>query len=209
MKIIVFGATGSVGSKVVDTLLAEGHEVTAFSRHAYRLKTDHPALTRTKGDALNPADVSVAVAGQDAVVVALGAGRSTTSRIRSEGTLNVIRAMHEHGVRRLVCQSTLGARESWGNLDLFWKTVMFGFLLKRVHADHELQELMVEASGRDWTIVRPSAFTDDPETGRFETGFGPEVTGLKLKIPRADLARFLSRQVCDLTFLRRPVAIST
>ena len=209
MKIIIFGATGSVGSKVVDTLLADGHDVTAFARHPDRLGTDHPALSRVAGDALDAAQITAAMAGQDAVVVALGAGNSITSRIRSKGTLNVIRAMHDHGVRRLICQSTLGAGDSWANLDLFWKTVMFGLLLKQVHREHELQEQLVQASGLDWTIVRPAAFTDDPANGQYQTGFGPMARGLKLKIPRADLAGFLSRQVTDLTYLRRPVAIST
>jgi uncharacterized protein YbjT (DUF2867 family) len=104
--------------------------------------------------------VSAAVKGHDAVLVVLGAGMSRKSRIRSDGTLNVIRAMQAHGPRRLIVQSTLGARDSWNTLNFWWKRVMFGALLSPVFRDHELQERLVEASGLDWTIVRPGAFTD-------------------------------------------------
>ena len=209
MKVIVFGATGSVGRLTVDALLAEGHEVTAFARSPEALMVQDARLTRVAGDALNPAEVSAAVAGQDAVVVALGAGMSRKSVIRSEGTLNVIAAMQAHGVRRLVCQSTLGAHESWANLNFFWKRIMIGALLRPVFKDHELQEQLVRASGLDWTIVRPGAFTDGPATGAYREGFGAEVRKLKLKITRADVAAFLARQVKDLGYLGRAVAISS
>jgi uncharacterized protein YbjT (DUF2867 family) len=208
MKVIVFGATGSIGRLAVDRLLADGHTVTAFARRPGALGVEHPALRPFAGDALNPEDVSRAMQGQEAVVVTLGAGASRKSRIRSQGTRAIIDAMRVHGVRRLVCQSTLGAHEGWANLNLFWRWIMFGLLLKPVHRDHELQETLVRESGLDWTIVRPAAFTDGPATGLFREGFGPSERGLKLKIARADIADFLRRQVAETGYLGRAVAIS-
>jgi uncharacterized protein YbjT (DUF2867 family) len=102
---------------------------------------------------------------------------SRKSLIRSQGTMNVIQAMQKHGVRRLICQSTLGAHESWSNLNFFWKRIMFGALLKPVFLDHELQEKLVRASGLDWTIVRPSAFADGPATGPSRRISGRRNTG--------------------------------
>lgn len=208
MKVIVFGATGSIGRLAVERMLEDGHNVTAFARHPHALGLDHPALEPWPGDATDPDAVAAAMRGQEAVVVTLGAGRSRKSTIRSQGTLNVIRAMQAHGVRRLVVQSTLGAHESWANLDFLWKRIMFGLLLKPVHRDHELQEQLVRASGLDWTIVRPSAFDDGPATGAFREGFGPEARGLNLKIARADIADFLRRQITERTYLGRAVGIS-
>lgn len=208
MKTIVFGATGQIGRLAVENLLEDGHTVTAFARRPEALGLTHSALRLHAGDALNPEDVSQAMVGQDAVVVTLGAGASRKSRIRSEGTRNVIAAMQAHGVRRLVCQSTLGAHESWANLNFVWKRIMFGLLLRPVHRDHELQETLVRESGLDWTIVRPSAFADGPATGRFRVGFGPAERGLALKISRADVADFLRRQVVAREDFGRAVAIS-
>jgi uncharacterized protein YbjT (DUF2867 family) len=208
MKIIVFGATGTIGKLAVQRMLKDGHAVTAFARRPDRIGIDDPNLTLHAGDAMDPVAVSDAVRGHDAVVITIGAGASRRSLIRSRGTMNVIQAMQAHGVCRLICQSTLGAHESWSNLDFFWKRIMFGLLLRPVFLDHELQEKLVRASGLDWTIVRPSAFTDGPAAGAFKEGFGPDERKLTLKIARADVADFLTRQLDDLTYRQRAVAIS-
>ncbi|MFW2545223.1 NAD(P)-dependent oxidoreductase [Primorskyibacter sp. 2E107] len=208
MNVIVFGATGAIGSLAVQQLLDDGHNVTAFARRPDRLDLTSNRLRRAKGDARSFQDVQAAIHGHDAVVITLGAGMNRSSRIRSEGTLTIIRAMQQHGIRRLICQSTLGAHESWDNLNFFWKRIMFGALLRPVFKDHELQEQLVRASGLDWTIVRPSAFDDGPATGAFRVGFGPSERGLSLKIAKADIADFLVRQLADTRFCKAAVAIS-
>ena len=208
MNIIVFGATGTVGKIVVERILQDGHKVTAFARNPEKLELEHSRLTLTPGNARDQDDVSKAVCGHDAVVVALGSGMARKSNIRSQGTLNVIRAMQNHGIQRLVCQTTLGAHESWGNLNFFWKRIMFGVLLRPVFLDHELQEDMVRASGLDWTLVRPSAFTAGPAQGVFKENFDTTDRDLSLKISRADVAEFLKQQISDTLYIHRAVGIS-
>lgn len=209
-RVIVFGATGSVGRLAVEALLRDGHSVTAFARRPERLGAlVHPRLRLVAGDALSPGDVRAALADQQAAIVTLGAGASLKSRIRSQGTLNVITAMQAQGVSRLIVQSTLGAHESWANLNFYWKRIMFGGLLRAVFRDHEVQEQLVRASGLDWTIVRPSAFTDEAATGAYKVGFAPAERRLSLRISRADVADFLSRQVLASAWRQRAVGIST
>ncbi len=208
MKVIVFGATGNIGRLAVARTLDDGHQVTAFARRPENLEIDNPNLVRIAGVAFSPWDVASAIAGHDAVIITLGAGMSRKSLIRSAGTLNVIQGMQRHGVKRLICQSTLGAHESWSNLNFFWKRIMFGGLLRPVFKDHELQESLVRASGLDWTIVRPSAFDDGPETGGFIEDVKPSERKLKLKITRADIAAFLTRQLSDVSYRGRAVGIT-
>lgn len=208
MKAIVFGATGKIGVPAVQQLLEDGHTVTAFARSPQKIGITHPNLRLVAGNAFDAEAVASAIEGQDAVVVTLGAGMSRKSLIRSQGTMNVIQAMQRHGVDRLIVQSTLGAHESWSNLNFFWKRIMFGGLLRPVFKDHELQEQLVRASGLNWTIVRPSAFAEGPATDAYKIGFAPSERNLALTITRADIARFLSRQLADLSFARRAVAIS-
>ena len=209
MKVIVIGATGSIGQLTVEKLLEAGHEVTAFARKPEKLDIVGPGLTLAPGDAMQVDDVSKAVAGHDAVVITLGAGMSRKSLVRSRGTMNVIRGMQAHGVKRLICQSTLGARESWSNLNFWWKRIMFGVILAPVFRDHELQEYLVEASGLDWTIVRPSAFTDMVSARPVIEDVPITARGLDLKIPRTELARFLTRQITEQTYLGRSVGLSS
>lgn len=209
MKVIAFGATGTVGRLSVESLLKAGHSVTAFARSPQKLNLSDPELSLVAGDAMKLLEVTEAVAGHDAVVVTLGAGMSRKSKIRSQGTLNVIKAMQTHGVRRLIAQSTLGARDSWPTLNFWWKRVMFGALLAPVFRDHELQEQLVEASGLDWTIVRPGAFTDKATKRQVIEDVPNTARGLDLKIARSELARFLTRQLSDRQYIGRAVGLSS
>lgn len=206
MKIIVFGSTGTIGNQVIKQGLECGHEITAFARDTSKITLNHERLTKVQGDVLSPNSVEAAMPGHEAAMVVLGAGMK--GQVRSQGTLNVISAMHSSHVKRLICQSTLGAGESRGNLNFFWKYIMFGGLLRKAYADHELQEQFVRASGLDWTIVRPGAFTDEVGTGEYHHGFSPMERNLSLKISRADVAEFLLKQVSDLNYLHKSPGLS-
>ncbi|MFE9579089.1 NAD(P)-dependent oxidoreductase [Nocardia sp. NPDC006044] len=206
MKIAVFGATSTVGRLVVAQAIEEGHEVTAFTRSAAGLEQRHERLHIVEGDVLDTNSVERAVVGQDAVLVSLGAGRKGV--IRAEGTRAVLAAMERTGVKRLIVQTTLGVGDSRGNLNFVWKYLMFGMLLRQAYADHVQQELYVRASELDWTIVRPSAFTDGPRTRGFRRGFPAGERGLSLKISRADIADFMLEQLNDRTYVHQAPGIS-
>jgi putative NADH-flavin reductase len=205
MKIVVFGGTGTIGRLVVEQALEQGHEVTVFTRDRAAVQQDSPRLHAEQGSVFDPGAIAPVVAGHDAVVVALGAGRK--GGVRARGTAAVIEAMQRTGVRRIVVQSTLGVGDSRQNLDLVWKHLMFGLLLRGAYADHVEQERLTRASGLDWTIVRPGAFTDGPRTGSYRRGFGPAEKS-DMKISRADVAEFVVEQLTDDTWLRQTPALS-
>ena len=201
MRLIIFGSTGSVGRLLVEQALQDNHVVTAFLRDPGKLTITHTNLKIIRGDVLDYQSVEKAMKNQEVVLCTLGAGSKGT--VRAEGTRNIVRAMESNGVKRLICQSTLGAGDSKGNLNFFWKHIMFGLLLKQAYMDHELQENYVIQSKLDWTIVRPAAFTDGSRTGNYRHGFGPHEKALTLKISRADVADFILNQVAQNTYLRK------
>jgi putative NADH-flavin reductase len=96
MKILIFGSTGSMGRRLVDQALEQGHSVTAFARDATKVGVTHDNLQIAEGDAMDPEPVERAVEGHEAVLSALG-GMKRSSPVRSEGTRNVINAMEEVG----------------------------------------------------------------------------------------------------------------
>nr|WP_317111152.1 SDR family oxidoreductase [Chroococcidiopsis sp. SAG 2025] len=207
MKLLIFGSTGSIGRQLVWQALEQGHTVTAFTRNPAKLDDiQHANLKVIQGDVMDLASVEKAVQGQDAVLCSLGAGSKGT--IRSQGTRHIIRAMEKVGVRRLICQTTLGVGESWGNLNFFWKYIMFGFLLRQAYADHVAQENYVKQSHLDWTIVRPGAFVDGERTGNYRHGFPGTDRTSKLKISRADVADFMLKQLTDDLYLHKTPALS-
>jgi putative NADH-flavin reductase len=208
MKLVIFGATGSIGRQLVQQALEQGHDATAFVRNPTKFGIQHANLTIVQGDVLNSAEMELAVKGQEAVLCTLGSGQKRSGTVRSEGTKQIIQAMEKTGVHRLICQTTLGVGDSQGNLDFFWKYIMFGLLLRPVLADHALQETYVQQSHLDWTIVRPGAFMAGDRTGNYRHGFPGTDKTLKLKISRADVADFMLKQLTDNSYLHQTPGLS-
>ncbi len=206
MKLLIFGSTGSIGRLLIKQALEQGHTVTAFTRDATKVDIKHNNLQVTQGDVMDPALVERAIQGHEVVLCSLGAGRKGT--VRSEGTRNIISAMEKVGVRRLICQSTLGVGDSRGNLNVFWKYIMFGLLLRPAYADHVRQEDYVRQSRLDWTIVRLGAFTDGERTGKYRHGFPSTDKTEKMKISRADVTNFMLKQLIDDTYLHKTPGLS-
>ncbi len=207
MKLIVFGATGSLGRHITQQALEAGHQVTAVSRRGVWEGAHPDNLHLCAADVLDARAVAAALPGHDAVICALGAGRD--GGLRAPGTANIVAGMQAHGLRRIVCLSTLGAGDSWSNLTWFWKYPMFSLLLRPAFRDHLEQEAILRRSDLDWTIVRPAGFTDGPATGRFRHGFAPgSPRGLQLRISRADVAGFMLGQLGASTYLRQAPGLS-
>jgi putative NADH-flavin reductase len=208
MKLLVFGATGGTGREVVQQALAQGHEVTAYARNPARLgDITHPGLQVVRGDVLDAAAVEKAVLGHEAVLCAIGAGAGRTS-LREDGTRNIVRAMEKAGVRRLICQSSMGIGDSRANLGFLTKFLIVPVFLRHAFADHARQEVVVRESALDWTIVRPPHLTDGPRTGIYRHGFPTTDTGIKGKISRADVADFMLKQLTEDTYFSRAPGVS-
>ena len=207
-RIALFGATRGVGRSFLDLALAAGHHVTALVRDPARLDLSHPRLTLVTGDVTDPASTRAAIEGADTVVCALGAPARDGSRIRERGTVQIVAAMQHAGVRRLLCVSVLGARETRGGLPALYRWIVFPLFLRRAVADHERQEEVIEASGLDYTIVRPPNLTDGPVTADIAAGFGADMRGISMKISRADVAGFMLQRAERGDYMRRTVAVS-
>jgi putative NADH-flavin reductase len=206
MKLVVFGASGGTGQKVVEQALAQGHQVTAFVRNASRLPLPHEQLRLFLGDALDPQAVAGAVAGQDAAVVALGSQDRNNRSVRAEGTANVLWAMKQHGVTRLVVVSAGGVGDSYQAAPLILKAII-KTVLRHVYADHEQQEQHVRDTALDWIIVRPVQLIDGAPTGQVHPAVGSAHPPGR-KVARADVAGFVLEQLADDRYLQKAVSIS-
>ena len=217
MKIVVFGSTGSVGQHIVKQAIQKNYQVVAFARHPENLNISNNLLRLYSGDVYDTKAVNEAITGCDAVLITLGSSK-LSGNLRSKGTQHIVDAMEQQGIKRLICQTTLGMGDSYSNLNFFWKYIMFGFILKKVFQDHAKQEAIVKKSSLDWTLVRPSSFTDDVAKGRpkktkdqqqnYQYGFPPTAKNLTLKVLRSDVADFMLKQLVDETFIKKAPGIS-
>jgi nucleoside-diphosphate-sugar epimerase len=200
MKVLVIGATGGSGLAATRSLLARGAQVTAFARSPDSLPPLHGPLHKFTGDATRFEDIDRAMPGHDAVVVALGIRENplrvrllgsahTAMDVRSRGTRHVIEAMHRHGVRRLVVQTSYGVGATQGRLPLVFR-LMFALMLRPQIRDTGRQEDAVRDSGLDWVLVQPVNLTDDAVVEpAFASTHGDYQT---MKVSRQQVGEFLA-----------------
>lgn len=206
MKIILFGATGSIGKYILRHPIASEHAVSAFVRNPDKLDLDAANLTVRVGNVLNYESVLEATRGHDAVLSALGAPALSRSTVRSEGTRNIVRAMESLGIERLVCLSTIGIGDSKRLLPGRYRYLLVPLLLKRGFADHELQEAIVKRSKTKWTIIRPGEYVDG--NGMYRHNHAIPDTPVRARTPRAAVADFMLRQLSDDSYLHKTPWVS-
>lgn len=197
MKLVVFGATGKTGRRIVAKALAGGHEVVAAARRPEALAgvlddPAHPRLRTVKADVLDAASVTAAVAGADAVLSAIGpTDDKHPGTLISEAVQHMTEACARSGVRRFVFESGLMVGEARG---LSWLGRLGVSLYRRMNRalaeDKRRAEATVVASSLDWVIVRPPALDESPPRGDYKTGVDLRINPLK-KLSHADVAAFM------------------
>ena len=133
---------------------------------------------------------------------------SRTKPVLSEGTKNIIQAMEKVGVKRFICESSLGIGDSKGELGFFYNYVVIPLLLRNIFADKAVQERIIQASKLDWVIVRPALLTNGPRTGVYRNGPSAVEKSSRRKISRSDVADFMLQQVSVDTYLFKTPALS-
>lgn len=203
MKLLIIGGTGGTGEQLIHQGLDQGHIVTALVRNPGAFAIKHERLTIVQGDVLNMGSLVRAVAGQDAVLSALGVkgfGGFRRITLYSEGGRNIIQAMERQGVRRFVCVTSGGVEDKDPSFGLVYKLIFKPLLLQNAYNDMKRFEAAVRASTLDWVIVRPAQLTDAPKTGiyRVSPRFAPPDG---TQISRADLADFMLKQLTDTQYI--------
>ena len=203
MKFLLIGATGLTGEAIVNQGLVQGRHITALVRDASKVTVSDADLHLVVGDTLNNRDVDAAMAGQDAVICSLGTGVTFKHvTLFSDGTRNLLDAMHKYAVRRIVCITGIGAGDSRGHGGFFYDRVIEPTLLRTIYQDKDRQEDLLRHSDRDGTIVRAGQLTNDEATGKYRVLL--DLIGVTVgKVARADVAAFVLQQLTSDDFLHK------
>jgi putative NADH-flavin reductase len=196
VRILLIGATGRTGHILLDKALQQGHEVTALARNpsAVAPRDYRPRVLR--GNVLDPDALEAAVAGQDAVLSALGTRSTKPTTLFSASTANLVRAMKKQGVRRLVCLTGVGVGDSKGHVGFLYDRVFLPLVLRNQYEDKERQEEILRRSGLEWVIVRPARVTNKRATGKYQVFLSGD-SYKATTISREDVADFLLAQLTE------------
>lgn len=207
MKLLIFGATGETGRRLVEQGLGEGHHITVFVRNPAALNIKHDNLVVVKGELSDRQTMATTAKGKDGVISVLGNKTSTALRqkntVISEGLKNIIAAMKEGDASRIVFVTSFGVSK---NVFLPEKLFIKVFL-RNIFADIPLQEKLLRESNLQWTIVRPARLINGARTSLYRSGEDLPI-GLFSKISRADVADFLLNNVQNADTIGKVIMIS-
>jgi putative NADH-flavin reductase len=113
MKLALIGASGFVGSALLEEALNRGHHVTAIVRNPEKITTTDDKLTVQKGDAQDADEVAQLVAGHDAILNAYNAGWTNPNLYNDflKGSLAIEKGTEASGVKRLLIVGGAGSLE--------------------------------------------------------------------------------------------------
>jgi hypothetical protein len=220
LDIVIYGATGEVGSHAVQEALDRGHRVIAVSRRPSQLEMQHPNLSVIKGDLLDRTSVIEAVTGRDVVILSVrgvigdsGAPQSALQFMAAETLVDVLFTMG-NGVPRLIHVGGSGSLEVEPGV-LFAEKLPKILLPKNLEVEILGQILALEFYRKVddvmWTYVTPPKnFTDGPRTGVFRIGGDRALEDGRgrTRVSRADFAVALIDEAEQAKSVRKRISVA-
>ncbi|WP_329176805.1 NAD(P)H-binding protein [Streptomyces decoyicus] len=178
--IALFGANGTIGSRILHEALRRGHQVTAVVRDPAKITTTHPDLTVTTGDVLDPASVAAAAKGQGVLVSAVGGGDGpghlATIAPAAESLVAGLRTLGDTAPR-LISVGGAGSLRTPDGKQVWDAEGLPEFLLQIMHAHGDALDYFRSVSGVRWTSLSPAATIEPGErTGSYRTALDELIT---------------------------------
>jgi uncharacterized protein len=168
MHIVLYGATGQAGSRILTELLSRGHQVTAIVRTPAKLAAQQ-GLSVAQGDVSSVDSIAERIKGADAVVSAYAPPKDDTDQLIG-ATDRLIEAVKKAGVPRLLIVGGAGSLEvapgvtiiDSGHVPAEWLPIA---------VSHAKTLDLAKKSDINWTYFSPAAFLVPGErTGKFRLG---------------------------------------
>ncbi|WP_421999301.1 NAD(P)-dependent oxidoreductase [Reyranella sp.] len=207
MRVLLLGASGGVGRRLLEQGTKRGHVIRAQTRVLSRLADAPAGVEVVAADPTDAAALRALVAGQQAVVMALGAtpGRRTT--LFSDVTAKLILAMRAEGTTRLVAITGVGAGETRGHGGLLYDNVIYPLFTRPLYADKNRQEELVRRSALDWVLVRPAPFKSTSGMTPLQAITEIRPTTRLTRIKREEVATFVLDELTNDRYLHKAVFI--
>ena len=205
MNILILGATGRVGSQIVNYAIYDRHNVTVLVRTPEKIPIKKEQLTIIKGNVLNKDDIVRAMDGIDIVISALNTDGTSTL---SESMPLIIEEMKNEGIQRIITVGTAGILQSRTTLDLLrYQSSESKRKSTRAAEEHHKVYDLLKQSSLEWTIVCPTYLPDGERIGKYrvEQNFLPD-GGVEISV--LDTAEFTFNLIKGRDFIKSRVGIA-
>lgn len=203
MKITLLGASGRIGSQLLELALQNGHEVVAYVRDSKRIKVTHPNLTTVEGELSNIPRLKSVIENCEVVVSALAPPRKRTYQYLPiyDGHKAVMSLMKWNGVKRFI---TIGTPSIKFKDDKTSMTTTIPGLLTRFVYPKPYKEAVsigeaIQESDLDWTVVRVVAPVAK-DTKPAKVTFGDK--NVHFSISRKRIAEFILDEIGQGKYIR-------
>ena len=167
MKVVLYGASGMIGSRILQELVRRGHTVTAVVRNPQRIQT--AGVQVLKGDATDAVSVAAAAKGAEAAISAYAPPQGQEDTI-SAATEALLEGLGKAGVKRFLMVGGAGTLEVAPGLQLV-DVPDFPAEYKAIALAHRKVLPILKQSSVDWSYLSPAAIIQPGErTGKFRLG---------------------------------------
>jgi uncharacterized protein len=168
MNVVLFGASGMIGSRVLKELVSRGHSVIAAARNPEKIATG-TGITVVQADADEPESVAAAADGADAAVCALAPPQENPGALAGIVT-SLMDGLNRAGVKRLIVVGGAGSLEVATGIQLVDTPEFPAEWLGIARAHREILPLL-KTSRLEWSYFSPAALIQPGErTGKFRLG---------------------------------------
>jgi len=220
LRILVYGATGKVGTHVVDEALERGHVVTAVSRDPSRIQQQHDNLSAVVGDLLDSISIENLVIDHDVIIVSVrgivGKPKIPENAIQRIGVEKVVNVLRDFGddAPRLIHVGGSGTLEVEPGV-LYADKIPKLLLPKSLEVEIQGQVLALEylrtVNDVSWSYATPAKnFTNGKRTGTFRIGGDTvlEDSRGRSRISRRDFAVALIDEAENADYVRQRFSVA-
>jgi uncharacterized protein len=205
MNICLFGATGRVGTIILENALSHQHSVRVLVREVKKLNSQSVGLDVQTGTVLNETDISKCLSGSDVVFSALNTDGTNTL---SDSMPLIIKQMKEQGIQRIITIGTAGILQARSAPHLYrFQSSESKRKSTRDAEEHLKAYLFLKDSGLDWTVVCPTYLPIGERIGhyRYEKDYLPDHPS---SISIYDTADFVFQQLFSNQFIGSRVGLT-
>ncbi len=215
MEVLLIGANRGLGYQVLKELLSKKITVNCLIRKKGLINFESKYLNIFYGDATNLSDLKKSIGNSECIISTINVQRKNIfpwSRLTNSKTTisdfakNSIIAS-EDKINRIITISAWGVGESMEKIPKLFKFLIKFSNLKYPYIDHDIHEKVIENSNLNWTIIRPTALTNETKYHDIEEFKGKRKIN-KITIGRKSLAKYVVKIINDKYFYRKKITVS-